>query len=594
MILARLRDDSVLTRLVFLVSLCVLLVSPMRPIGDAYYSLLLSEHVLTRRSFVLDEHFRPPLADEKYPGINGENGPYPYQTDRIDGHVYYGFPVGASLLSIPFVAVLRVVGIRAIPPDGTYDQKGEARAHTLIAAILMAAAGAVFFATARLLLRRVPSVVVAAVGIFGTQIWSNASRAVSADTWGVLLLAIAIYVVLAHEVRGQALRPVALGTLAAWMYITRPPNVPVVIALGIHLAIVDRRSCVRYLAAGACWLAVFVAYSMTLFGTLFPRYYAARSLTFDRFLMPLAAHLVSPGRGLFVYVPVVLFVLWICVRHRRRLLHRRLVWLSALVIGCHMTIISGFSLWHAGASYGPRYTTGIVPWLVLLGVLGLRALFDDDRPRRIELTIGALLAALSVLIQSRGAFAVETWRWNVMPPIETHTITKVWDWRWPQFAAGILPPTATIAELPTYKLGADLDLTSASSDAYLVTGWSAREEKYRWTDGNVAEIALSCDVTPLPVSLELEAGAFLAPGRIERQRLDVEVSGTIIATIHFAEPGKHRVVLPLPGRLLGPTTRIVFRLPDAARPADIGFNADRRMLGLAFSRLRLSLEQAAR
>ena len=86
-------------------------------------------------------------------------------------------------------------------------------------------------------------------------------------------------------------------------------------------------------------------------------------------------------------------------------------------------------------SYGTRYTTGVVPWLFLLAVLGVRAMLDGGPAPRATLAAGAVLAVLSIVIQSRGAFVLATWMWNRRPPIETHADEKVWDWRSPQFAA---------------------------------------------------------------------------------------------------------------------------------------------------------------
>jgi hypothetical protein len=92
-------------------------------------------------------------------------------------------------------------------------------------------------------------------------------------------------------------------------------------------------------------------------------------------------------------------------------------------------------MWPAGMAYGPRYLTGVVPWLFLLAVLGLRAMLDCGPAPRAVVVTGVVLAALSVAIQSRGAFVLATWAWNTRPPIETHADQKVWDWRSPQITA---------------------------------------------------------------------------------------------------------------------------------------------------------------
>jgi hypothetical protein len=423
----------------FVATFAVFVTSRVHPIGDSNYSMLLSEHLLTRGSFALDEHFTIPLDPARYPGINGTRGAYPYQIETVGGHAYYFFPLGSSILSVPFVALARAVGVSAIGPDGGYDRRGERRMQVVLASLLMAGLSVLFYATARLVLPVGWSLLGALVGALGTQVWSTAALALWSDTWGIFLLGVAVWMLLAHEAQGLRLRGPWIATVVAGMYIVRPTNVLVVIAVGVYLAARDRRSLPPYLVVGGAWLAALLAYSWVHFHRPLPSYYAGRDVTFERFWTPLAAHLVSPGRGLFVFVPVVLFVLWLVVRYRRALGHRSLVALAGAVVLAHLVVISGFSLWHAGQAYGPRYTTGIVPWLFLLAVLGVRAMLDSGPPPRPALAAGLVLAGLSIVIQYRGAWVPATWEWNSHPPIETHADEKVWNWRAPQFLARPAP-----------------------------------------------------------------------------------------------------------------------------------------------------------
>jgi hypothetical protein len=429
------RRDRVVVAALFLTTFAIFVGSKVHPLGDSFYSLLLSEHLLTRGGFALDEHFALPLDPDRYPGINGSRGPYPYQIETVGGHAYYYFPLGSSILSVPFVAAARAAGVSTLNPNGTYDRRAERELQAVLASLLMATLAVVFYATARLLLPTGWSAAIALVGALGTQTWSTAALALWSDTWGVLLLGVVVWLLLAHEARNRPLPGATLATLVAWMYIVRPTNAPVVVAVGVYLFVRDRASAARYVLVGGLWLAALSAYSWAHFHRVLPRYYTERWLTFERFWAPLAAHLVSPNRGLFVFVPVVPFVLWLLVRHARALRHRRLLVLAGAVIVTHLVAISGFVMWHAGMAYGPRYTTGIVPWLVLLAVLGVRAMLDRGPAPRAALAAGALLAVLSVAIQARGAFAPATWRWNLTPPIESHPDEKVWDWRSPQIAA---------------------------------------------------------------------------------------------------------------------------------------------------------------
>src|SRR6266850_4268936 len=195
----RSRRDALIAAAVFVGTFTIFATSRVHQFGDSYYSMLLSEHLLTRGSFVLDEHFRLPLDPARYPGLNIAPGGYPYQIERVDAHAYYRFAVGSSILSLPLVAALRAVGVSTIRGDGTYDQGGEKRIQALLASLLMAGLAAVFFATARLLLPAGWSLAAALVGALGTQVWSTAALALWSDTWGIFLLGALVWMLLAHQ-----------------------------------------------------------------------------------------------------------------------------------------------------------------------------------------------------------------------------------------------------------------------------------------------------------------------------------------------------------------------------------------------------------
>ncbi len=312
----------------------------------------------------------------------------------------------------------------------------------------MALLSVIFFYTARLLLPVSWSVVVAFGGALGTQVYSTASRALWSETWGILLLGVVIFLLVRSETGKRRFNPVLLASLLSWMYFVRPTFSVHILAVTVYLFIYHRRLFLRYAVTGATWLMVFVIYSWSNFGQLLPNYYRASRLQFDIFWEALAGNLVSPSRGLLVYVPSLLFVAYLLARYRRQLVHQRLVWLSLAIITGHLVVISSFSHWWGGHSFGPRFTTGLVPWFVLLGILGIRAMLNwreqsaSDPTRagwRVQLACGALLLLMSAFINTRGATSHATWLWNMRPlEIDQHP-ERLWDWSQPQFLAGILP-----------------------------------------------------------------------------------------------------------------------------------------------------------
>ncbi|HUG36896.1 MAG TPA: hypothetical protein VML54_08110, partial [Candidatus Limnocylindrales bacterium] len=153
-----------LALLVFGTALIVFLVSPIRQIADSKYSMVLSQSLWERGRFDLDGYFTP------------ERDRYATRLETVNGHVYYYFPPGSSILSVPFVAAMKALGVAPVRPDGRYDRAAEWVIQAFLSALLMAGLAAIMFQTARRFLPPGWSLAVAAGGAFGTQVWSTASR----------------------------------------------------------------------------------------------------------------------------------------------------------------------------------------------------------------------------------------------------------------------------------------------------------------------------------------------------------------------------------------------------------------------------------
>jgi hypothetical protein len=573
--------------------------------------MLLGECLLKHRSFALD-HYNIPRLD---PNVSTRdlyvmNGNI-WQLELAGDHIYYYFPPGSSVLSVPYVAAANAFRISSANPDGTYNPANELRIQTGLAPILIALTACVFYFMCRMLLPQLTSVLVALAGTLGTQLWSTASRGLWSHTWATLLTALIVWMLLAGETGRRKLNSILLATLLAWLYFVRPSGSIVVVAVTVFVLLFHRKNALLLILTVAVWLGGFLAYSWIHFHKLLPSYYQANRLRLDLLPVALAGNLFSPSRGLLVYVPVLLFVGYLVVRYWWQLPCKRLAWLALAISTLHILFVSMFANlwgdWWGGASFGPRYTTELVPWFVLLGALGLKARSararkeggnwhyiehsigvvvakaDVDHWRYVEVAAALVLMIASVFINGRGATSLDTWKWS-QPATDRQMRAQLWDWRHPQFLAGLQPP-AKPSEFPVVQPGMEIDLGRPDAGSLLWYGWSGDETGLRWSDGREAAIVFGL-VVPRDLIMELRMQPFLADTRIVSQRLNVWLNNHHLQSLRLEDPEMKTYTLQLPQSFLKQENVIKIEMPDAASPLSLNTGNDSRTLGIRVGSIR--------
>ena len=444
----RLHPDLIGGFLVFLTAFAVFLFSPVRHIEDSRFSMFLSEHLLSHRSFSFDRRAFPSIPPKEDGEILAQGKNIPYQLELVSGKFYYWYPPGTSILSMPYIAAMNAIGVSATDRNGVYDEKGETTLQAGLAALLMAGLALITFCTSRLLLSFGWGVLIALATAFGTQIWSTASRGMWSDTWGVFILSFVIWQLLRAETKQIRHRPLLLATCLSWLYFLRPTSSIPIIAITVYVFLYHRSVFLSFALTGCLWLAAFVSYSQHYFGQSLPSYYRAYQFTFATFWEGMAGTLISPSRGLLIYVPVVAFVVYLLLRYWSSCILQRFAILGAVVVIVHLVLIFGYAAWHGGHSYGPRYTTAIVPWFALLGILAVKARLEwrDANPRkdstvrwRAEWSLGAVLLLVSITFNGVGGISPHSIWWNGFPANVDTNHERLWDWKDPQFFRPLQP-----------------------------------------------------------------------------------------------------------------------------------------------------------
>ncbi len=134
-------------------------------------------------------------------------------------------------------------------------------------------------------------------------------------------------------------------------------------------------------------------------------------------------------------------------------------------------------------------------------------------------------------------------------------------------------------EFPPYVIGTRIDFLAPESDKFLWYGWSGREPAFRWTYRNRAAVVFALSNFKLAV-LRLRLGAFLVPGRLEEQRVNIELNGHQLTMLRLreAEPAEYSVALP--AEFMQERNVLSFDLPDAESPVAFKLSDDGRLLGV--------------
>jgi hypothetical protein len=302
----------------------------------------------------------------------------------------------------------------------------------LTASTMVALAVALGFVTIRKWLSAAGAWFLAVGWGLGTGLWSTASQTLWQTETAVLGFAIAVAALVADDVRSRA--GIALGLGLALAGTARPQLAFAVGVLLVGAAFTKGRrfALPAFVIVGAA-AATLAVLNWRWFGQpagalpLLVETNAALHHTGAAFtLQPegFAGLLISPNRGLLIYSPIVL-VAALGIRPARAAGWRSpLTWcLTATVV--QYLVYGSYAVWWGGHTYGPRYLTDLLPFLLPVAAAGLAAV--QLRP----VARAALASALSwsVLVAGTGAFVYPNDVWNLDPANVDRYHRRLWSVR---------------------------------------------------------------------------------------------------------------------------------------------------------------------
>ena len=392
------------------------------------------------------------------------------------GHLYGTYPIVTPVLVAPLYApAAAYLAWRGWEPWRL--QNASLRMEKLAASLLAALSVGLFYLLARRAAGPARALLAAVAYGFATGTWVISGQALWLHGMGELL---AVCALLAATARGSAASLVAAGLACGLLAANRPPDAALAAGVLVYLVIRHRARALLAVAAAAAAAAPFVLYNLVAFGHSAGGYAWAVSGAHPYLSHPLlpglAGLLLSPGKGLLIFSPFLWFLAGRAVAQRPTAgegpgagpaaVHEpppagsappspsarpdRLLELAVVAAVLAQLYVYARADFRAGACYGPRYLTDLLPVLVWLLVPVVARL----RGSGLRTFVAAVVAGIA--IQAVGAFCYPRGKTDDLfypPGLDRMVIAPaVWSPRNAPFfveaGAGLAPP-----ELLPYRHG---------------------------------------------------------------------------------------------------------------------------------------------
>jgi hypothetical protein len=505
-----------------LIGLCCLLIynANLHSIsaGDTYPARYLPFAILRYHTIFID-----PVAKVAAQGRG--DGAF-WMLHRPDGHIISLYPVVVPVL----VAPLYVPAVGYLYLRGWSDQRLDhiAKVMEKVAASFVAALSTSLL---YLLLRRRTKASIALLltiaYAFGTTTWVVSSQALWQHGMAELLV---IGALLFLTATCTVPRTLATGLLLGFIACNRPPDLFLAAVLGCYgLFWAGRRRALLLVAAAAMPMVLLLLYNFGAAGNLLGGYgVIGKAQFFDHDLFGgVAGLLVSPTRGLLIFSPFLLF-LALAWRYLPRSREERGLTLAMCAGVAIQILLYAKTDWRSGLSWGPRYMTDLLPFLVWMLVPVVAAL------RRVGRVCFLLAVGVAIAFETIGAFSytasLDLPIYAADQGLQVQDMRAAWRWRNAPF----------ITSLRNGFAPADLAVTVRGSFDGIESGGRAVAAVRAGQEAFVAGWALAGNATPAQVAVSIDGKQTVASS-VFFDRADVR------ETLHATSPSGWRIPLETAG-----------------------------------------------
>lgn len=567
------------------VGLCLFSVNRKDNVGtDPLGQMLVSENLLRHHSLSLDN-----LDDQTLKSLNY------HVVCENNGHNYYYFPFGTTLLATPVVAVLDAAGWNMTKDDAAAQAIGCA----IIAVVLIA----LMYGIARRLLPPLPAAILTGLMWLGTSLASVGGLALWAHSTSTMFAMLAIWLVTRDPAVRSPLLRVALGLALFMAYLCRPTMSLLSPMMLLFVACYSWRSAFWVGAVVAALLGAFFAFNLHVFGEALPLFYAGDRLGTPTYLEGIYGNLVGASRGILVFSPFLIVPILLVPRilrsDRRLLLILGLAWPIA-----HLLVVASFPRWWAGYSFGPRYTMEVLPGLFVLLCLG----WSVVRERPLSMAVASALAftgAAAIFVNVvEGMNNPAAWAWNSAVRTDENPNLAL-DWRFPQWMAtarGNEEIAAYVAHLhpspglpspvpPALPMVAKPSLIDFGgyrpAVEFLGQGWGTPESWGVWSNAEKPQVRFRVASSDLR-TIDIEVFPLVNALR-PTQTINLSVNGCELASQTYSDTSTGRAFIggtvPIACLKTDNVMDVELSTDRLVTPASLGMKDDVRQIGIGIKRL---------
>jgi hypothetical protein len=408
---------------------------------DTFPARFLPFSLLLDHSLYLDQWIQPRLAEPL-----GPNGLY--FAAKSHGHWISPYPIITPVVVTPLYVLPAWWLSRQSPPLYPYSVGFLVAAVTmekLSASLIAAMSGALLFLAFRKIASRNVSLVVALIYGLASNTWTISSQAL----WrhGLTELSFAFLLWALFRVPDSPSAPFWAGLALAVATANKPLEAILIVPFLLYFGRGQWKNWLLFLAPLVALGSLVFSYNLYFFANLLGVYSVQSLVTEGGAHFPFLARLgvglpgllVSPSRGLLVYMPWTAFAFWGAARLWKE---KSPGWSRPLIVALAAVFVVqvGGINWWAGWCFGPRYATDLLPFLAWF----LVPVWTSIRARPVLRLVFAATVAIALWVQVVGAFYYPAGNWDGWPVNVDLEPQRCWDWSDNQvqrsWRAGPAPP----------------------------------------------------------------------------------------------------------------------------------------------------------